>query len=125
MSCGQSADEQVNQRAREFYMKNQITTTDDDQLETIELRKASTVLADILKKHPNKSVMLKMDCEGSEYAVFRDLEETGLLGSFRFVMLEWHYQGSRALEEALERTGYSFWSKAKSSDMGLIYACKG
>ncbi|MDR0220511.1 MAG: FkbM family methyltransferase [Lachnospiraceae bacterium] len=125
MSCGQSTDEKVNQRARDFYINNKIVTTADDRIETIKVRQASRVIAEIRQRHPTENMVLKMDCEGAEYAIFEDLEAAGLLGGFKIIMLEWHYSGSEALEDALARAGYSYWSIPKSLDMGLIYACKG
>jgi FkbM family methyltransferase len=127
MSCGQSTDEQTILKAREFYMNSKIATAEDDQIETIRLRQASAVIADIRKKHPLENMVLKLDCEGSEYAVVEDLEAAGILGIFQLIMLEWHNKTDNSLEEALEKAGYSFWSipKTKSSDKGFILACKG
>lgn len=67
-----------------------------------------------------------MDCEGEEHHIFKDLDESGLIKNFHFVMLEWHYNGAEYIIDILEKNGFSCFSfqKCLCPEMGLIYVCK-
>lgn len=47
-----------------------------------------------------------MDCEGEEYHIFKDLDESGLIKNFHFVMLEWHYSGAEYIIDILEKMDF-------------------
>jgi FkbM family methyltransferase len=58
----------------------------------IELRNAASVFAEIIAdaKEKHLDVVAKIDCEGSEFAVFQALETAGLLAEVSVFMVEWH-----------------------------------
>ncbi len=96
---------------------------DDLHLERIELHDAAVALAPIFADYPDANIVLKMDCEGSEYGIFKNLEAAGLLGRFQAIMLEWHKEGPRALRDALERHGYAVFTFGdRPSPVGVLYA---
>jgi FkbM family methyltransferase len=60
--------------------------------ELIQLRDASRELGNhlALAKADKKGVVLKVDCEGSEFAVFESLHRESLFQSIDAMMIEWH-----------------------------------
>lgn len=96
---------------------------------TIQLKKASSVLPILLEKHPKEQKVLKVDCEGSEYEIFEDLDKANLIQAFDFIMLEWHNKGDRSLLNLLEKCGFKAFSidrvySEKYGNTGMIYAIK-
>lgn len=72
-------------------------------------------------------VLAKIDCEGSEYAIFRNLEAAGLLGAFHTLLIEWHGLGPDDLVAALLRHGFVVSVMPLSEDgrsLGLIHATR-
>jgi FkbM family methyltransferase len=56
----------------------------------VTLRRASEVVASTIGEHPGRRMLMKMDCEGSEYAILGELMGAGLLARFDLLLLEWH-----------------------------------
>jgi FkbM family methyltransferase len=61
--------------------------------EKVELLDAGTGFSNILKKHPKAFIIMKMDCQGSEYGIIERLHETKQLNRVNFLILEWHRRG--------------------------------
>ena len=64
----------------------------DGQSMTISVRDAAAVLGPIIEHAIAKglAVAAKIDCEGSEYEIFKSLERARLLEKFSALMVEWH-----------------------------------
>jgi FkbM family methyltransferase len=62
------------------------------RIETITIKDASEALAPILAeaKAGGRRVIMKVDCEGSEFAIFDSLSRSGLFSSIDAVVMEWH-----------------------------------
>ncbi len=91
--------------------------------ERIVLRGVDEVLSDIRARHKQKKLVIKIDCEGSEYEIIRLLSEKRLLKELDVIMLEWHTDGPNELIKILagnQFTCFSFDSLRK--DIGMIYA---
>ena len=60
--------------------------------ETIHIASAAETLRPIIDsaKAAGQRVVMKVDCEGSEFAIFEDLERAGLFQSIDVMMIEWH-----------------------------------
>jgi FkbM family methyltransferase len=126
MTCGQSTVDSFNQHAVHNYINWGLVSEKNNETEIIQLRKSSQVFSDIIEKHPNCKYILKMDCEGEEYAIFKDLYQAGVLKKFHFIMMEWHYRGTDVLLNYLNENGFSYFTiqKCFDPDLGLIYAWK-
>ncbi|HVU85790.1 MAG TPA: FkbM family methyltransferase [Pirellulales bacterium] len=95
----------------------------DLHMERIELCEAATVLRPIFADYPEAQIVLKIDCEGSEYGIFKNLDAAGLLGRFQAIMLEWHNHGPHPLRETLEKHGFSVFTFGdQPSATGMLYA---
>lgn len=123
-TCGQCTISEIRDKNLEMYEAWGLAQSDKEEEENIEIRKASDVLLPIFIRHQNENIVLKMDCEGEEYAIIRNLSEQGLLGKFSFIMLEWHYKGNGELIDKLLQEGFSYWCMKKNSQLGFIYAYK-
>jgi FkbM family methyltransferase len=64
--------------------------------ETITVRDAAEVLPELVAKAKAQGcdVVIKVDCEGSEFSIFATLSKAGLLSEIRAFMVEWHKKGS-------------------------------
>ncbi len=97
---------------------------DATEKEKLELRDFNTELDRIIKENPNSPLVLKIDCEGSEYDIFESLNET-LLKPVSCILLEWHKKGPKEIAEKLKSNGFSLLSfNPQSKKVGMIYAFK-
>ena len=93
-----------------------------ENIETIQIRKASDVLADIIFQHEERK-FLKVDCEGAEYKIFEDLNSANLLQEISVIILEWHYNNPDNLIAVLIRNGFVvFNAEIVSNNLGIIRA---
>jgi FkbM family methyltransferase len=58
--------------------------------EPVRLRRASTIVNEVKDRHPGRRIVVKMDCEGSEYAIFEELCASKAMDAIDFVIMEWH-----------------------------------
>jgi FkbM family methyltransferase len=88
------------------------------------LKKASSEIGRLLNDSDCKNFILKVDCEGAETAILRDLLEDDLLEKFSVVLLEWHGENQRSLEKMLSESGFQSISIKPQArpEFGMIYA---
>lgn len=76
--------------------------------------------------HANgKKVVLKLDCEGSEYEIIPELSVNGILQQLSVIMLEWHYYGPEKIVIHLTECGFISLNRNIPNDggkRGMIYA---
>jgi len=95
----------------------------DIQRKTVLLRKSSTVLAPIIAKHPNESIVLKLDCEGSEYDILEELADSLVLLEIDILLIEWHFRGFEELVNILMKNGFGSFVQGKNTDdIGILFA---
>lgn len=125
MSCGQSTIIETNQLAREIYEKWGLLDKKTDRMEIIQVRDIKEVLEEIYGCHIKENIILKIDCEGEEYPIFKRMDQCGLFNRISVIMMEWHYQGEESLVEILKRNKFGYFNfKQNNRDMGFIYAIK-
>jgi len=73
-------------------------------------------------------VICKIDCEGSEFAIFRSLEAAGLLPRFDAFMVEWHAMfGDKSqtdMIDPLRRAGFLVFDRSPPVGNGFFYAAR-
>jgi FkbM family methyltransferase len=73
-------------------------------------------------------VICKIDCEGSEFAIFRSLEAAGLLPRFDAFMVEWHAmfsdQSQTDIIAPLRRAGFIVFDRSPPVGNGFFYAVR-
>ena len=77
------------------------------------------------------AVVIKMDCEGSEFEIFDDLAASGLLSEVNILMVEWHKwwskeKSDRDLIKLMVERAFTTFNKPHLSNpnAGMIYASK-
>ena len=91
------------------------------------VRDIATVWQELGLHTGHRTVVLKIDCEGSEYVILRRLEQLKLLPHIAFVAMEWHRFNEdhrpQDLRERFERNGFLVISAGLESDAaGMMYA---
>jgi FkbM family methyltransferase len=102
----------------------------DQESTPVTLRAASAVMGPLREAHPHRGCMVKMDCEGGEYAILKDWAGSGFLKHIDLLAMEYHEIGGHRLEElesCLIRNGFTAIvqpakSTGKPSPFGFIYA---
>lgn len=96
----------------------------------LSLRDAGTLLGPIIAaaRARGQQVVLKVDCEGSEFAIFRSLEQAGLLPDIAAFMVEWHamFDGKTQhdLTGPLKAHGYLVFDRSPPIGNGFFYAAR-
>ncbi len=88
---------------------------------------ASAALAPVFVALGTCRLLGKIDCEGSEYGIFRELESSGALDRFSAFVIEWHGEGPDEIVRTLQRHGFVVHVSPLSADhrtLGLIYATR-
>jgi len=93
--------------------------------ETIIIKDVNEILKPILKSHEGFDFILKIDCEGSEYAIINSLNKENLLTEIKSIMVEWHSKGPEPIVEILSKAGFTIFSFTPlSKSVGMIYAVR-
>lgn len=94
---------------------------------SITVAAASIALEPVFSALGSCRLFAKIDCEGSEYAIFRDLEAKDLISKFSAFAIEWHGRGPDEIVGILLRHGFVVHVSPLSPDqrsLGLIYAMR-
>jgi FkbM family methyltransferase len=102
---------------REVYNESHAT-------QEIQLADAAAAFRELKERAGDRALIVKMDCEGAEYAIFRRLVEENLLGAIDAIVMEFHPfvpgQSALDLERMLLEAGFFVHlprAKAKSADL--------
>lgn len=91
----------------------------------ISLRKASLELTKIFDGHPEHIFGIKIDCEGSEYSIIKNLHTDCFLQKFKCILIEWHEKGPEELLDLLRTAGFAgFFQHSLEKKVGMIYAIR-
>jgi len=90
----------------------------------INIKDISEILPDLMAKHSEQQVVLKIDCEGAEYEIVQKLNDANLLKNIDVLLIEWHDKGAKILEDLLVANNFKVISRHLTSITGMIYAFK-
>lgn len=95
-------------------------------IEDISIRRATLAFNDLTNIAPRNKILVKMDCEGSEYEILNDLEGSGWLGRIDAIIMEWHNRNPDQLCLQLSQNKFNLWVRpsSPSSKFGLLLAWK-
>lgn len=94
-------------------------------LQDVQIIKASTEIEKIISENKNAYFVCKVDCEGAEFDIIKDLEENQQLDKINLYMIEWHYRNPIFIIELLKRNGFIiFYTLFQTGISGMIYAVK-
>jgi FkbM family methyltransferase len=81
------------------------------------------VLNKVTSVHPNNRILLKIDCEGEEYAIFDAIKNTKYLDQVDCILLEWHEKGFEQLASILLSSGFQYFHMPNEKhNSGMLYA---
>jgi len=90
----------------------------------IEIKRISDIIPILIAKHPEQKIVLKIDCEGAEYELLKNLNDMNLLVDIDILLIEWHDNGAIILEDILVGNNFSIISRFLTPITGMIYAFK-
>lgn len=90
----------------------------------VQTKSAGDEISAILKRHENEKIVLKMDCEGSEYPIFQDLKEKDILKDVCMILMETHDGREDEIKKILKDQGFVYFDNYIGGFMklGFIYA---
>jgi FkbM family methyltransferase len=102
--------------------KNQKNT----QNEIVTIKDAAKLLCAILEENKGKHLIVKCDCEGAEFEIFRRLNEKGLVSKIDVVMMEYHFEKPDELVNIFTENSFAVQTKigSRKSKTGYIYAVR-
>jgi FkbM family methyltransferase len=95
------------------------------QVIEVQLVSINDVFELVLNDNPNAKILLKIDCEGEEYAIFDLLKESKYLDNVVVGIIEWHEKGATSIEKVLINNQFKLrLENHVSENSGMIYAFK-
>lgn len=91
-------------------------------VEKIYVRKASEILIPIFQEYHHKKIVVKMDCEGSEYAIFESMMQADIVRDVDIFMIEFHLQDKGIIEDGLIKNGFRYIKTNTADYIGFVYA---
>lgn len=91
-------------------------------VEKIYVRKASEILTPIFQEYHDKKIVVKMDCEGSEYAIFESMMQADIVRDVDIFMIEFHLQDKGIIEDCLIKNGFRYIKTNTADYIGFVYA---
>lgn len=101
-------------------------------VESVCVKRASDVVRGVSERYPGRAVVMKMDCEGSEYPIISELVQSGALSLIDFIVMEWHRLSEHgreveSLREQLTQNGYHLYMRGRRQSkvsVGMAVAFK-
>ena len=94
------------------------------ELAQLYIKDVSNVIEKYKHNFSDKKIV-KIDCEGSEYEIFDQLDKNNQITTFDYYLIEWHIKGPESIINILKKHNYKILSFNESAnDIGMIYAFK-
>lgn len=91
----------------------------------IRLVEISSVLNEVISKHPEAPIIMKIDCEGGEYDIFKHFSQKSLPTQVKGIAMEWHHKGPTDLLKVLSKEGFkTITTYSNDQKVGMIYAIR-
>jgi FkbM family methyltransferase len=99
----------------------------DRELQVMQLRDSAAVVERLVAEHPRRRIVMKIDCEGSEYEIVRRLAARDQLRNVHAIAMECHRRRPTDVPAQLNGTlaaaGFSFVHlDPDSRDISMVYA---
>ncbi len=98
---------------------------DNSKTIEVQLRSIKSIFDELYPQYPDSPVLLKIDCEGEEYAIFESIRNTEYLNRVVCVLVEWHEKGAESIVEVLNEKGFQMLLLPHATaNCGMIYGFK-
>lgn len=88
-------------------------------------KEAGRVLKQIFEDNSDKTIIVKCDCEGSEYSIFESMKKYDLIGRASYYIIETHLGRGDEILDSLHETGFSTYAPvSREGRLGIIFASK-
>jgi len=107
-----------------------VAFNEGDRPVSVQLLDAGATLGPILESARARGLrtVLKVDCEGSEYAIFRSLSQARLFDAVDVIMVEWHAMFDKInqhdLIAPLREAGFVVFDQSPPTGNGFFYAAR-
>lgn len=82
-----------------------------------------TEMRRIISENGGRKIVVKMDCEGEEYPIFRSVKDQDIFEHFYMMIIEWHLKSPDEILEVLTKNNFKILSLQKADQTsGMIYA---
>ena len=101
-------------------------TLDPNDKDIIKILDADEELSKVISECPEEVIVLKMDCEGSEYDILSSLEQGNSLPKIGIVIMETHdFKENKAID-FLSRSGFTVFHQfmGTAEGLGMVYATR-
>ena len=89
----------------------------------VQLKSIDDIFKELLPQYPDSQVLLKIDCEGEEYAIFNCLKDSNYLDKVVCVLVEWHQKGYEPIVSVLKKHNFQLLHLPhETENCGMIYA---
>ena len=94
--------------------------------EMVVIKDAAKEIASILEENKDKHIIVKCDCEGAEFEIFKRLNDKDIVSRIDVVMMEYHFEKPYGLINIFTENGFAVQTKIGSSKSktGYIYAVR-
>ncbi len=102
---------------------NNLTLENDDRSSIVKVKDIIQVFTKLLETD-QMPLIVKFDCEGSEYELIDAIESAGLFKHIHIIMIEWHNKGPESIVKCLSKNGFVVFDNLVPAHMpiGFIYA---
>ncbi|WP_340153595.1 FkbM family methyltransferase [uncultured Marivirga sp.] len=91
---------------------------------TIELVKASDEINALVSSNRNQLFVIKLDCEGAEFDIFKSFGDQNISEKIVAFMIEWHRNKPQLLIEKLIHNNFKVHCTTDSKEIGFIVAVR-
>ena len=88
----------------------------------VQVYDATEILLNIIKENGDRTIVLKIDCEGAEFEIFNSFCKLKLPIQVKGFILEWHFSEPTIILQYLSKNGFKLVNTTLNSKSGLIYA---
>ena len=97
-----------------------------EKKETVIIKDAAKEIISVLEENKGKHIIVKCDCEGAEFEIFKRLSDEKIINKIDIVLMEYHFKKPDRLVDILTENGFALQIKPGSSKSrtGYIYAVR-
>jgi FkbM family methyltransferase len=109
-------------------MRTSVSNLGQGEGEHVKIVNAADELLKILEAHPKMPLVVKIDCEGAEFKIFKAINDAKLLPKISVILMELHKIGglrdfsTRDLLSVLSTSGFTFINFREDQSIGMLYA---